>query len=196
MKSIYILIKTIAFITIFSYSTYSQIDSVDHNWISEVGISRRFASKPSNRLGTDKNGVQYNIEIGYEWKYRPKHKLGFLLSGQLIGNGFDAYLTPMISWKYTPNVHLKHRFSAGPILVKSYNDFDFINGFSLSYDIEISNKISITNRFDLLNNSKISPIFSYSPGIELKGKNATIIIVGGGAFTGFMALFFLQLDPQ
>ncbi len=192
MRSTKYLIAIIILITTFSKEVYAQSDTTNHNGIWEIGISHRFSSKSSNELGTDESGIQYNLDIGHEWNINSKNKLGFILSGQIISKNYDAYLAPMIIWNYVPNENWSHKLAAGPILMKSYNDEDFINGFSLSYDLEIADNVSFTNRFDILDDSKIGPIFSYSPGIELRGKYAKIFIITGTAVTGLGALIVLN----
>lgn len=191
MRSTKFLIAIVLF-TLFYGELAAQTDSTSHNGIWEIGISHRFSSKSSNEFGMDESGVQYNLDIGHEWYINSKNKLGFVLSGQIISHSYNAYLTPMITWNYVPNENWSHKFAAGPILLKSYNDDDFINGFSLSYDLEIAENISITNRIDMLNDSKINPIFSYSPGIELRGKYAKIFIITGTAIAGVGAILVLD----
>lgn len=192
MKTRYSIAATAILLIVLCSKVYSQIDSIDQNWISHIGISHRFSSKSSNELGTDENGIQYNIDVGYEWKISAKQKIGIIISGQIVSQNYDAYLTPMVSWRYISSVDWSHRLAAGPILVKSYNDIDVIDGFSLSYDLEILNSVAVTNRFDLLNDSNIGAIYSYSPGIELRGKYAKVFIITGTAVTCVGAILFIS----
>lgn len=191
MNSIPTFAITVVLFIFISTSIFSQVDSTHSNWIAEFGVSHRFSSKASNELGTDQSGVQYNLDIGCEWKTSDKYNIGFLLTGQLVGENYDAYFSPMISWRYVPSIDWSHRLALGPILAKSYNDVGLIDGFSLSYELEISDKIAITNRFDILNDSKISPIFSYAPGVELRGKFGKFFITSGSIITGIGAIIII-----
>lgn len=103
-----------------------------------------------------------------------------------------AFLTPMMSWRHQPSQDLGHRFAAGPILLKSRNDEDLFNGFSVSYDLEFYDKIAITNRIDLIKDSTTDMRLSYSPGIEFRGKYAKVVIIGGTIVTGVAVIVVLQ----
>ncbi len=128
--------------------------------------------------------------MSHEWNINRKHKFGFILSGQIVTKNNDLYLAPMLTWNYNPNDNYNHRFSAGPIILKSHNDFDAIDGYSLSYDLAFGNHFSITNRFSILNDSKINRIYSYSPGIEITKKYGKVTILAGATVT-YLGLVWL-----